>query len=57
MKIISKRGTNIREGVKNIKIYIQYEPQKLSVFVTQFRGTRQPWLMQVSALCTVIPQN
>ena len=39
MKNIFKQGTNIRKGVKNTKIYMRYEPQNLSVLVTQFRGT------------------
>ena len=31
-----------KEGVKNTKIYMQYEPPKLSVFVTQFCVTIPP---------------
>ena len=37
---ISKRGTDICNGVKKTNIYMWYQPQKMSVFVTQFRGTR-----------------
>ena len=37
---ISKRGTNICKWVKKTKMYKQYKPQKLSVCVTEFCGTR-----------------
>ena len=43
----STRGTNIHKEFKYIYIYMQDKPPKISVFVTQFRGTR---LVLVSSL-------
>ena len=39
-KGIYTRVTNICKGLKKTQIYMSYEPQKMSVFVTQFSGTR-----------------
>ena len=40
MKSTSNRSTKICEEFNNTNIYMRYKPKKVSIFVTQFSGTR-----------------